>query len=134
MQNRTTNDTGVRLDGNLLDIQPIAGTGITPAQAVAATSPLLQFLDQIPYVLDAQGEIDYRTNTHALSHEPELTFAPGHPDAGQPILADYTGGAFVTRFGGVPMPFNDFDKIDPFALKIWLQALYDIRDAMLNAT
>lgn len=133
-RNRTINDSGVRLDGNLLALAAPTGTGVTPAQAADAAQPLLDFLAMIPYDLDEFGKIAYRTNTLTLDHAPELTYAPGHPLAGQPILADYSGGDYITRFGGAPMPFIDFDTIPPYALEKLLGALHEVRDAILNAT
>jgi len=132
--NRTITDSGVRLDGNLLDLAAPSGTGVTPAQAAALAGPLLDFLTMIPYELDEQGRIAYRTNTLALNHTPVLTYAPGHPLAGQPIVAGFSDGDYITRFGGAPMPFIDFDTISPFALEKLLGALYEIRDAIVNAT
>lgn len=133
-RNRTIHDSGIRLDGDLLDVVTPTGTGVTPAQAAAMAQPLLDYLAMIPYELDEAGEIAYRTPTMTLTHAPELTYAPGHPLAGQPILADFNGGDYITRHGGAPMPFIDMDMISPHALKIMLQHLYKLRDAMLNAT
>ena len=133
-ENRTIHDTGVRLDGNLLDIATPSGTGVTPAQALALASPLTDFLNMIPYSLDEHGRIAYRTNTLAMTHTPVLTYAPGHPLAGQPILAGYNDGDYITRHGGAPMPFIDMDTIPPHALEKLLGALYEIRNAQLNAT
>ena len=133
-QNRTITDSGVQLSGNLFSFPPIVGTGVTPAQAAAMAAPLLAFLASLPYYLDEHGVIAYRTNTLALSHEPELTYGPGHPLAGQPIVAGYSDGDYITRFGGAPMPFIDMDTIPPYALQQWLNYLYGIRDAILNAT
>jgi hypothetical protein len=132
-ENRTIHDSGVRLDGNLLDIATPAGTGVTPAQAAALAAPLLDFLNMIPYSLDEHGRIAYRTNTLALTHQPILVYAPNHPLAGQPILAQYNDGDYITRHGGAPMPFIDFDTIPPYALEKLLGALYEIRNAILNA-
>ena len=133
-QNRTLTDSGVRLNGNLLDVTPITGTGMSPAQAIAAAQPIVDFLACLPYTLDEFGEIAYRGNSTTLTHTPELTYAVGHPLAGQLINADFSGGDYAIKFGGGPMPFIDMDTIPPFALKKWLQALHDFRDAILNAT
>ena len=133
-RNRTIHDSGIRLDGNLLDIVTPTATGVTPPQAGALAQPLLDYLACIPYELDEQGEIAYRTPTMTLTHTPELTYAANHPLAGQPILADFNGGDYITRHGGAPMPFIDMDMIPPHALKVFLQHLYEIRDAILNAT
>lgn len=132
--NRTITDSGVRLDGNLLALQAPAGTGVTPLQAVEMAQPLLDFLAMIPYELDEHGRIAYRTNTLAITHTPVLTYADGHPLAGQPIVAKFSDGDYITRFGGAPMPFIDFDTIPPYALEKLLGALHEVRDAMLNAT
>ena len=134
-RNRTTTDSGVRLDGNFQDVIVPQGLGISPAQAVGAAAPLINFLNSLPYTLDETGEaIGYRTNTLALTHESELRFAPGHPNAGERVMAQFSGGDYVTRFGGAPMPFLDLDVIDPFALLQVLKILYAIRDAQINAT
>lgn len=133
-QNRTINDSGVRLDGNLLDLAPPAGTGVTPAQAAALAQPILDFLAMIPFDLDEHGKLAYRTATNTMTHTPVLLYAAGHPLAGQPILADFSGGDYITRFGGAPMPFVDFDTIPPYALEKILGAVHEIRNAVLNAT
>lgn len=134
MQNRTISDSGVRLDGNLLDLPPIVGTGVTPAQAADMAGPLLALLAMIPYELDEQGRIAYKSNTRALTHPPELTYGPEHPLAGQPIEALYSDGAYITRWGGAPMPFIDWDMIPPIALENFLRALQEVVDAQVNAT
>lgn len=134
MQNRTTTDSGVRLDGNLLDLAVPSGLGVNSTQAVGVAGPLIKFLNSLPYTLDEGGEIAYRTNTLALTHASELRFADGHPKAGEPIAAEFSGGDYITRFGGAPMPFIDMDTIPPYALKQMLGALYEVRDAMINAS
>lgn len=133
-QNRTLSDSGVQLAGNLPIVAAIVGTGVTPAAAILLAAPITDFLACIPYELDEFGEIAYRGNTNSLSHAPELTYAVGHPLAGQPIDADLSGGDYALRFGGAPMPFLDMDTISPFALKQWLKLMYAQRDAILNAT
>ncbi len=133
-QNRTISDSGVQLGSTMFAQAPIAGTGVTPAQALAMAAPVMQFLASLPFYLDERGVLGYRTNTLALSHEPELVYGPGHPNAGQPILAGFSDGDYITRFGGAPMPFIDMDTIPPHALQMWLNYLYGIRDTILNAT
>ena len=133
-QNRTISDSGVRLGGDLHNFPVITGSGVSPAQALALAAPLIQFLNSIPYTLDEHGSIAYRTNTLALSHQPELTYGPTHPKAGQPIFAGYSDGDYITRFGGAPMPFIDMDHIPPAALQMFLIYLAGIRDTILNAT
>ena len=120
--NRTINDSGVRLAGDLFSFPAINDSGV------------IQLLNIIPYTLDEHGVIGYRTNTLALSHQPELTYGPGHPLAGQAIFAGYSDGDYHTRFGGVPMPFIDMDTIPPHALQQFLNLIQGIRDAILNAT
>lgn len=132
--NRTTTDSGVRLDGDLLDLVAPTGTGVTSAQALALAGPLDTFLALIPYELDEYGKIGYRTATNALTHTPAMVYADGHPLAGQPAVADRSGGDYHTRFGGAPMPFIDFDMIPPFALEKMLGALNEIRAAIVSAT
>lgn len=132
--NRTINDSGVRLAGDLFSFPAITGSGVSPAQALALATPVIQLLNIIPYTLDEHGVIGYRTNTLALSHQPELTYGPGHPQAGQAIFAGYSDGDYHTRFGGVPMPFIDMDTIPPHALQQFLNLIQGVRDAILNAT
>lgn len=132
--NRTITDSGVQLDGNLFSPGIITGTGVTPAQAIALAAPLVAWLESIPYTLDERGVLSYRSGSVALTHAPELLYAPGHPKAGQPIFADYLDGDIITRYSGAPMPFLDFDTIDPHALKNLLNVLRSVRDAILNAT
>lgn len=132
--NRTIYDTGVRLSGKLLDLPAPVGTGVTPVQAAEVAQPLIDFLNMIPYTLDENGVIDYRTSTNALTHMPVLTYAPGHPKAGQLIEADHFGGAYITRYGGAPMPFIDMDMIPPYALQKVLVALHEVLAAQLSAT
>lgn len=132
--NRTITDSGVRLDGNLLGIATPSASGVTPSQAIALAQPLMDFLDLIPYELDEAGRIAYRTNTLAINHTPVLRYAAGHPKAGELIEAGYSDGDQATKFGGAPMPFIDFDTISPYALEKLLGALYEVRNAILNAT
>lgn len=134
VKNRTISDSGVQLGGNLFAQIPVTGTGVTPAQATALAAPLLQFLNSLPATLDERGVLAYRTNTLALSHVPQLTYGPNHPNAGQLIFAGYSDGDYITRFGGAPMPFIDMDTIPPHALQMWLGFLHGVRDAILNAT
>ena len=133
-RNRTIDDSGVRLDGDLWDIPPITGTGVTPEQAAELVAPLLMWLDQIPYRLDAHGKIDYQSNTLALSHAAQLTYGPGHPLEGQTIEALYSDGAYIIRFGGAPMPFIDFDTIPPYALEQLLRVMRGLAETIANAT
>ena len=131
--NRTINDSGVRLGGDLLGLPPVVGTGVTPAQAADMAGPLLAFMAMIPYQLDEFGTLAYKSNTRALTHAPELTYGPAHPLAGQPIVALYADGAYITRFGGAPMPFIDWDMFPPHTLEKLLAALQEVATAQLNA-
>lgn len=133
-RNRTIDDSGVRLDGDLWDIPPITGTGVTPEQAAELVAPLMMFLDQIPYRLDAHGKIDYQSNTLALSHAAQLTYGPPHPLAGQTIEALYSDGAYIQKFGGAPMPYIDFDTISPYALEQLLRVFLKIANTIAEAT
>ena len=134
MQNRTISDSGVQLGGTMFQPVPVTGTGVTTTQAAALAAPIMQFLASLPFTLDERGVLAYRTNTLALSHEPALTYGPGHPLEGQLIFAGYSDGDYITRFGGAPMPFIDMDNIPPHTLQMWLNFLYGIRNAVLNAT
>lgn len=134
VRNRTIDDSGVRLDGNMWDLPPITGTGVSNVQAAALAQPLLYWLQQLPYQLDEHGKIDYRSNTIALSHAPALTYGPGHPLVGQPIEALYSDGAYVQRYGGAPMPFIDFDSIPPYTLEMLLVLLNGIVQNIASAT
>ena len=134
VRNRTIDDSGVRLDGNMWDLPPITGTGVTTVQAAALAQPLLYWLQQLPYQLDDQGKIDYRSNTLALSHAPELTYAAPHPLVGQPIKALYNDGAYVQRYGGAPMPFIDFENIHPHTLEMLLLLMTGIVQNIASAT
>lgn len=132
-RNRTIDDHGVQLSGELFDFPDIVGTGVTPAQAAALAAPLTAFLASIPYYLDEQNKLAYRTNTVALAHAPELVYAPHHPLAGQPIVADLDGGDYMTKHGGAPMPFIDMDLIDPESLRKLLIVLQAMQANVLNA-
>lgn len=134
VRNRTIDDSGVRLSGDLWDIPPITGTGVTPAQAAELAGPLTLWLQQLPYQLDEHGRIDYRSNTIALSHAAALVYGPGHPLEGQPAEAMYSDGAYVQRFGGAPMPFIDFDQWPPHTLEMMLRLLKTIQETLVNAT
>ena len=134
MQNRTISDSGVQLSGDLLNLPAVTGTGVTPAQAADVAGPLLAFLAMIPYELDQYGRVAYKSNTRALTHAPELTYGPEHPLAGQTIDALYSDGAYITRFGGAPMPFIDWDFIPPITMEKLLQALTEIAQAQASAT
>ena len=133
-RNRTIDDSGVRLDGSLFDFAPITGTGVTTAQAIAVAGPLTEFLESLPYYLDERGTLAYRSGSLALHHTPELRYGPDHPQAGELIFASGENAAYVTKHGGAPMPFIDMDNIPPHTLQMWLNFLYGIRDAVLNAT
>lgn len=133
-RNRTILDSGVQLSGDFPVVAPITGTGVTPAQAIALAAPIINFLASIPYELDEFGMIAYRTNTLAMNHLPELTYAANHPLAGQLILADLSGGDYATRHGGAPMPFIDMDMLSGHSLQVFLRLMYAQRDAILNAT
>ena len=133
-RNRTIDDSGVRLDGSLFDFAPITGTGVTTAQAIAVAGPLTEFLESLPYYLDERGTLAYRSGSLALHHTPELRYGPDHPQAGELIFASGENAAYVTKHGGAPMPFIDMDTIPPYALEKLLGALYEIRNAVLNAT
>ena len=132
-RNRTIDDSGVRLNGNLFDFTPVTGTGVTPTQAIAVTGPLTEFLDSLPYYLDEHGTLAYRVPSSALNHEPELRYGPDHPLAGQLIFAS-SDGAYVTKHGGAPMPFIDMDTMSPYAVQQLLVLLNAAQNAMLNAT
>lgn len=133
-RNRTIDDSGVRLDGDMWDFPPITGTGVTIAQAAALAAPLQMWLSQLPYQLDAQGKIDYRSNTLALSHEPILRYGPGHPLEGELIRALYSDGAYVQKFGGAPMPFIDFDSFPPYTLEMLLRLMNQMVENIASAT
>lgn len=133
VRNRTIDDSGVRLNGDMWDIPPITGTGVTPAQAAALAGPLALWLQQLPYQLDEHGRIDYRSNTLALSHKAQLTYGPPHPLAGQTIEALYSDGSYIQRFGGAPMPFIDFDQFPPHTLEMMLRLLNTIVQTMAAA-
>lgn len=133
-RNRTTSDSGVRLGGDLFNFPPITGTGVNPAVAAELAGPLLSFLASLPYYLDEQGKLAYKSNTLALSHEPELIYGPDHPLAGQKIWALYSDGAYMTRFGNAPMPFIDMDQIPPHTLEILLKILQEAANTIANAT
>lgn len=133
-RNRTIDDSGIRLDGNLLDFPQITGTSVTPEQAAALAGPLQALLDMIPYQLDERGTLDYRSNTIALNHTPVLRYGEGHPLEGELITALWSDGAYATRFGNAPMPFIDMDMIPPHTLTQFLRVLTDIRNVIVNAT
>jgi hypothetical protein len=133
-RNRTLEDSGVRLDGLPIEFVSATGTGITPTQAAAAAAPVLQFLSMFPYVLDEQGHIDYRTNTLALNHTPQLRYGPTHPKAGQLIEAGWNDGAYITRTNGAPMPFIDMDMWPPHTLEKVLAILTALAAAVASTT
>ena len=134
LRNRTIDDSGVRLDGDMWDIPPITGTGVTPEQAAELAAPLQLWLAQLPHKLDAHGKLEYASNTLALSHMPQLRYGPGHPLEGELIWARYSDGAYVQRFGGAPMPFIDFDSIHPHTLEMLLRLLTSITATIASAT
>lgn len=133
-RNRTIGDSGIRLGGNLLDLPPITGTGVSSEDAVAIAGPLVAFIQSLPYYLDEQGQLSYKSNTIALNHTPELEYGPGHPLAGEPITALYNDGAYAMQYGGAPMPFIDMDLISPVALKQLLTILNEIATVQASAT
>lgn len=133
-RNRTIDDSGVRLDGDLWDIPPIIGTGVTPTQAAELAGPLVAWINQLPYRLDAHGKLDYQSNTIALSHAAQLTYGPGHPLAGQTIEALYSDGAYIIRYGGAPMPYIDFDNMPPYTLEMLLRVMTQLATTIASAT
>lgn len=133
LRNRTIDNTGVRMDGSLLDLDPITGSGVTVEQAAAVAAPLAGFLASLPYYLDDQGKLAYKSATIAINHEPVLTYGPNHPLAGQVAAALYTDGAYATMRGGAPMPFFDMDMISPYALEQLLKVLNEILAVQVNA-
>lgn len=133
-RNRTIDDTGTLLDGNLLVIPPVEDTGVTPEQAVAVAGPLANWIASLPYYLDEQDQIAYRGNTTTLTHTPELRYGPGHPQEGELIEAAWNDGAYVVQYGGAPMPFIDMDLIGPVALRNLLIILRQILQAQASAT
>lgn len=133
-RNRTIDNTGVLMSGNLVDIDAVTGTGVTPVQAAAVAQPLKDWLDSLPYYLDDQGVLAYKSATTSLSHTPALRYAPPHPLAGQLIEALYTDGAYATMRGGAPMPFIDFDMIGPHALQQFLLVMNQILTTQASAT
>jgi len=133
-RNRTIDDSGIRLDGHLIDFPAITGTGVNAGQAAALAGPLVAFLNMLPYYLDSTGALAYKSNTTTLTHTPELTYGPNHPLAGQPITALFSDGAYPIQFGNAPMPFIDMDMFPPHTLRQLLVILTDIRDTILNAT
>jgi hypothetical protein len=133
-RNRTITDSGVRLSGNLLEIPPIEDLGVTPEDALAIAAPLIAFIDSLPYYLDEQNQLAYKSSTIAINHTPILEYGPGHPDEGDPIMAKFNDGAYATRYGGAPMPFIDMDMIGPVALKQLLIVLNEIAAVQASAT
>lgn len=133
-RNRTAYDSGVKLDGPLFAGSPITGTGVTPVQAAALAAPLAQFLAQIPYDIDANGRLAAKKSSRALQHAAALTFAPGHPKAGQPVMAELLGGDYITKYGGAPMPYLDLDYIPPAALEPLLGILNGMLADIVAAT
>lgn len=133
-RNRTIADSGIRLGGNLLEIPPITGTGITAATAITLASPLVNFIGSLPYYLDAENQLAYKSNTTTLAHTPILRYGPTHPRAGQLIRAQFNDGAYALQYGGAPMPFIDMDMIGPVALKSLLKVLTEIAETQASAT
>lgn len=133
IRNRTIDSTGVQLSGELLNLDPITGTGVDATQAAAIAAPLKGWLDSLPYYLDEQGKIAYKSASIAINHPPVLTYAEGHPLAGQVAKALYDDGAYITMRGGAPMPFIDMDMISPYALEQLLKVLNEILEVQVNA-
>lgn len=134
-RNRTIDNTGVRLDGTLLDLDVPTGLSVTTAQATGVSAPLKTFIDSLPYYLDEQGKLAYKSATIAINHSPvKLKYKAPHPLAGSPIVAQYNDGAYATMRGGAPMPFIDLDMIGPTALEKFLGVLNEIYEAQVSAT
>lgn len=132
-RNRTIDDSGVRLGGDLLDIPPITGTGVSEEDALAIAAPLIAWLDSLPYYLDEQNQLAYKSATTTLNHLPTLVYGPNHPDSGDPIWAQFNDGAYATMHGGAPMPFIDMDMISPVALRQLLIILTQIASVQASA-
>jgi len=133
-RNRTIDDSGIRLGGNLLELAPITGTGVAPEDALAISGPLAAFLNSLPYYLDEQGHLAYKSNTTTLTHTPILRYGPTHPLAGELITALFNDGAYAVQYGGAPMPFIDLDMIGPVALRMLLKILTEIAEVQASAT
>lgn len=133
-RNRTIDNSGVMLDGNLMDLDPITGTGVTEEQAAEIAGPLKVFLDSLPYYLDDQKKLAYRSASIAINHTPVLTYKAPHPKAGEVAAALYTDGAYATMRGGAPMPAIDMDMIGPYALEQLLIILNQILETQISAT
>lgn len=133
-RNRTIDNSGVMLDGNLMDLDPITGTGVTEEQAAEIAGPLKVFLDSLPYYLDDQKKLAYKSASIAINHTPVLTYKAPHPKAGKVAAALYTDGAYATMRGGAPMPAIDMDMIGPYALEQLLIILNQILATQVSAT
>jgi hypothetical protein len=132
--NRTLSDSGVRMSGDILNLAPITGTGVSSPQAAALAAPLIAWMQSLPYALDEHGKIGYKLPTIALNHAPILEYGAGHPNEGQPIVAEWNDGAYATLHGGAPMPFSDLDMIPPYALEVLLKVLTEISVNIASAT
>ena len=108
------------------------GPGVTQAAEVAG--PLKVFLDSLPYYLDDQKKLAYRSASIAINHTPVLTYKAPHPKAGEVAAALYTDGAYATMRGGAPMPAIDMDMIGPYALEQLLIILNQILATQVSAT
>jgi len=133
-RNRTIGDSGIRLGGNLLEMPPIVGTGVSAPNAIAVAAPLVAFIASLPYYLDTEGQLAYKSNTTTLTHLPILRYGANHPLAGELIEALFNDGAYALQYGGAPMPFIDMDMIGPVALKSLLKVLTEIAEIQASAT
>lgn len=134
IRNRTIDNSGIIMNGSLLDLDPITTSGVTPTQAAAIAAPLAGWLDSLPYYLDEQGKLAYKSASNAINHTPVLTYGPGHPLEGQVAEALYNDGAYITMRGGAPMPFVDMDGIPAYALEKILTVLNEILAVQVAAT